>query len=955
LLGVIAWNFHLYGSIAKGFFPQQDTGRIIGFIQADQATSFQAMQQRLDRFLTIVRADPAVEHVTGFTGGAQRNSAQMFMSLKPLAERDASAEQVVSRLRPKLAKEAGANLFMVPVQDIRVGGRQANAAWQYTLQSDTLEDLRQWSQRIRFTMMGLPEITDVNFDQQDRGMQTSLVIDRDAATRLGLSMRTIDATLNDAFGQRQIGVIYNPLNQYRVVMELGSEHLQGPESLRSMVFINSLGERIPLLSFARMELTNTPLSVNHQSGTPATTIAFNLAPGVALSEAAAAIEHAVTALGPPAGLRGTFQGTARAFAKSLDSQPLLILAALVTIYLVLGILYESLIHPITILSTLPSAGIGALLALQWFDTELSVIAFIGVILLIGIVKKNAIMMIDFAIDRQRRLAMSAGPAIYRAAHLRFRPILMTSVAAILGAVPLAAPQLFGAGDGAELRRPLGIAVVGGLVLSQILTLYTTPVVYLLMDRLRAAVNRGLNRGLTPITLATTVALSACTTHAPAPEVAQLMQMPVPAAFKASGHWKPVDARAANVPDTWWTLFADPVLNGLQERLAVGNENLKAAAAQMAAAQAALASSRAASSPTLGLGASASHGVTTGGVAPTTTHTLSLNASWELDLWGRLAATSDAAQARAQASSADLAAARLSAQGLLTQTYLQLRQTEAQAALLERTVLGYQRSLELTQNRYRAGVVSAQDVAQATTQLRSTQAQLIDLQTSRTQLEHTIATLLGQPAALLTVARTGALPIAPAVPLQLPSSLLQRRPDIAAQAARVAAAKAQFGVAEAAFFPQLTLTGSAGYRGPDLLQLVNANQLFWSLGPSLALGLLDGGARQAGVASARAGLDLAGAQYRQTVLTALQEVEDSLTGAAGLQENALLQGDAADAAAKSLEIAENQYKAGTVSYQSVVTAQTTQLSAQRALLDVQGRRLQALATLLKNLGGRWSPE
>ena len=486
-LAVVGLNVYLYGAIAKGFFPQQDTGRIIGFIQADQATSFQAMQQRLDRFLSIVKSDPAVENVTGFTGGSQRNSAQMFMSLKPLSERDVSADQVVARLRIKLAKEPGANLFMIPIQDIRIGGRQSNAQYQYTLQADDLEDLRTWDPRIRRALMALPELADVNTDQQDRGLQTSLVIDRDAATRLGLSVRTIDTTLNNAFGQRQVGVIYNPLNQYRVVMELAPEFLQGPESLRNLLFISSTGERIPLASFARLELTNTPLSVNHQSGTPASTISFNLPLGVSLSEATAAINNAVAELGVPVSVRGSFAGTANAFNKSLSTQPLLILAALVTIYLVLGILYESLIHPITILSTLPSAGVGALLALMLFNTELSLIAFIGVILLIGIVKKNAIMMIDFAIERQRHGHLSATQAIYKACQLRFRPILMTTVAAIFGAIPLAAPTLLGSGEGAELRQPLGIAVVGGLILSQLLTLYTTPVVFVLMDRLRTSV------------------------------------------------------------------------------------------------------------------------------------------------------------------------------------------------------------------------------------------------------------------------------------------------------------------------------------------------------------------------------------------------------------------------------------------------------------------------------------
>ena len=480
LVAVVVLNVHLYTTIPKTFFPQQDAGVIVGGVQADQGSSFQMMRQRLDKFMGILSADPAVDNVNGFTGGGQRNSASFYITLKPLAERKVSADAVVARLRDKLAHEPGANLFLIPAQDIRIGGRQANAQYQYTLQADDLEDLRTWEPRVRNALSLLPELTDVNTDQQDKGLQTSLVIDRDAAARLGVTVATIDSTLNNAFGQRQVGVIYNPLNQYRVVMELAPEFLQGPETLKRLFVTSKTGDQVPLSSIARVETTNTPLAVSHQSGTPASTISFNLPLGVSLSQATDAINSAMAELGVPVSVRGSFEGTANAFQQSLSSQPWLIAAAIVTIYLVLGMLYESLVHPITILSTLPSAGVGALLALMLYDTEFSIIALIGVILLIGIVKKNAIMMIDFAIARQRGGHVTAATAIYRSACLRVRPILMTTMAAIFGAVPLA----LGTGDGAELRQPLGIAIVGGLILSQLLTLYTTPVVFVCMDRLR---------------------------------------------------------------------------------------------------------------------------------------------------------------------------------------------------------------------------------------------------------------------------------------------------------------------------------------------------------------------------------------------------------------------------------------------------------------------------------------
>ncbi|MEA3155323.1 MAG: multidrug efflux pump [Betaproteobacteria bacterium] len=493
----IGLNIYLYVIVPKGFFPQQDTGRLIGFVRADQSISFQAMVQKLNGFIEIVRQDPAVEAVVGFTGGGggpgSRNSGSMFVTLKPIKERKISADQVIARLRRQLEREPGANLFLQAVQDIRVGGRQGQAQYQYTLQADDLEDLRRWEPPIRQALSRLPEIADVSTDQQDRGLQTTLVIDRDTASRLGITPRMIDTTLNDAFGQRQVSTIYNPLNQYKVVMEAAPQYWQSPEALKELYIVKPDGSQVPFSTFSRYEMTNTPLAVQHQSQFAATTVSFNLSPGVSLSDATRAISAELARIGVPTTIHGSFQGTARVFEASLKSQPWLILTALLAVYIVLGMLYESLVHPITILSTLPSAGVGALLALLAFQTEFTIIALIGVILLIGIVKKNAIMMIDFALEVERRDGLAPRDAIYQACVMRFRPIMMTTMAAMFGALPLA----LGAGDGAELRRPLGIAIVGGLFVSQLLTLYTTPVMYLYLDRFRLWAQRRRRRG-TPV-------------------------------------------------------------------------------------------------------------------------------------------------------------------------------------------------------------------------------------------------------------------------------------------------------------------------------------------------------------------------------------------------------------------------------------------------------------------------
>jgi len=485
----IGLNIYLLVIVPKGFFPQQDTGRLGGGIQGSQDSSFTAMKQRMTRFVDIIKADPAVSNVVAFTGsggGTTTNTGRVFIALKPLEERKVSAEQVIGRLRKQLATVEGATLFLQSTQDLRIGGRAGNGQYQYTVQSDNLDDLKEWGPLLLQKLKTIPLITDVSSDQQNSGLQESLVYDRATAARMGITPADIDATLYDAFGQRQVSTMYTSLNQYHVVMEVDTGFWQSPEGLKAIYLHPSNGGIVPLSAVAHYEPATAPLTVAHQGQFPSVTLSFNLAPGVALSDAVRDINELEQSIGMPATIRGSFSGTAQAYQSSLASEPYLILTALLAVYIVLGILYESYIHPITILSTLPSAGVGAVLALLLAKLDLSVIAVIGIILLIGIVKKNAIMMIDFALAAERNEGKSPAEAIYQACVLRFRPILMTTLAALLGALPLA----LGTGTGSELRKPLGIAIVGGLVVSQMLTLYTTPVVYLYLDRLRLSWQRG---------------------------------------------------------------------------------------------------------------------------------------------------------------------------------------------------------------------------------------------------------------------------------------------------------------------------------------------------------------------------------------------------------------------------------------------------------------------------------
>ena len=945
LLVTIAVNIYLFIIVPKGFFPQQDNGTIMGGVQGSQDVSFPAMQAATARFANIIKSDLAVQNGIAFTGGGgAANSGFVFMSLKPLAERKVRADEIIARLRPKLNAVPGASLFLQAGQDLRIGGRGGNAQYQYTIQSDTLDDLTKWGPILLEQMKKLRGFTEVNTDQQNNGLQASLVYDRPTAARLGLAPQLIDNTLYDAFGQAQVSLMFTAMNQYPVIMEVAKQYWQDPQGLES-IYLRSTnnGAMVPLKAIARYLPTTAPIAVNHQGQFPAVTISFNLVPGYALSDAVQAIQQMEQKIKMPETVHGSFAGTLQAFQQSLSSEPYLILAALLAVYIVLGILYESYIHPVTILSTLPSAGVGAVLALLLFKEDMNVIAIIGVLLLIGLVKKNAILMVDFAITAEREGGKSPRDAIYEACQLRFRPILMTTMSAIFGALPL----ILSNATGSELRRPLGITIIGGLVVSQVLTLFTTPIVYLYLDRMRlwwARPNpRKLPGGLAlqPAALLAVVGLAlfvgGCSF---APKYNQ-PPVPTPAAFKemtpeqsaATDGWKTAQPGDDTLRGRWWTTFGDTNLDALEDQVDVSNQTVAVALENFLSARAVVKQTRSGLFPTAAVDPGVTRSHSSGGTF--TEYSLPIDASWEPDFWGSVRNSYRASKYADQASLADLENTRLTIHSELAQDYFTLRSLDSQKALLDSTVQAYQDSLNLTRVLNKTGIDSEQDVAQAETQLTTIEAQATDLGIARAQMEHAIAVLIGRPAPEFVLATNSLVARPVAVPFGVPSQLLERRPDIAAAERAVAAANAQIGVARAAYFPTITLSGSVGYQSDNTASLFSGPAFIWSVGGTLAETIFDAGRRRAVTEQAWANYRGTVASYRETVLAAFQAVEDDLS------------------TQHYLRLAIDRYRLGVDSYLNVITAQTTLLSNQRTALTLQMEQMTASVQLINALGGGWT--
>ncbi len=977
LLLTVAINVYLFIKVPKGFFPLQDNGTIAGSIQGSQDASFLSMQEVTSRFINIIKKDSAVDNVIGFTGGfGPTDSGNIFMSLKPLSERKMNSMDIINRLRPKLAVVRGASAVLNPGQDLRIGGRQSRAAYQYTIQSDNLDDLVVWGPKLMTEMRKLHGFTDVNSDQENNGLQTSLVYDRATAERLGISAQLLDNTLYDAFGQRQVSTMYTSLNQYHVVMEVDPKFWQSPLGLNQIYIRSTNGPVVPLSAVAQYQTTTAPIAVNHQGQFAAVTLSFNLASGMSLSDADRSIKAMEQRIGMPGRIHTTYAGNLQAYQESLASMPILIIAALAAVYIVLGILYESYIHPVTILSTLPSAGVGAVLALILFRTDLSVIATIGILLLIGIVKKNAIMMVDFAIVAEREENKSPRDAIFQACVLRFRPILMTTMAALFGALPLVLSN----GIGSELRRPLGITIVGGLIMSQVLTLYTTPVIYLYLDRMRLWFDRTW-KGRHPALAAQTTALllvligigalSGCSFapkyNKPAVETPGQFKELTPEQTKVTDGWKTAEPKDDRVRGKWWEMFGDTNLNAIEEQVNRSNQTVVASFENFLAARAVVKQSRSELFPTVtfqpsvtrqrqpqirGNSFGGSSGTNHSGASTFTEYVLPLDATWEPDFWGSIRNTIKANKLQAQASFSDLENLLLTVQAEAASDYFQLRALDSEQRLFDSSVVAFEESLRLTQARHDTGIASDQDVAQAETQLDTTRAQGTDLGIQRAQLEHAIAILTGRSPSVFSITTNSEVGKPVAIPFGVPSELLERRPDIASAERVTAAANAQIGVARAAYFPTITLTASGGYESATVGNLFSGPSLLWSIGAAAAETVFDAGKRRAVTEQAWATYNSDVANYRQTVLSAFQDVEDNLSSLRLLSKEIGEQDAAVAASQRFLNLANDRYKLGIDSYLNVITAQTTLLNNQRTAITLRSQQMTSSVQLIKAVGGSW---
>ncbi len=953
-LATIALNVYLYTAVPKGFFPQQDTGRLTGTIQADQDTSSQAMQKLLVQFATAIGKDPAVDGVIAFTGGGgggTTNTGRAFVTLKPLSERKLTADQVIGRMRGSLASIPGATLFLQPVQDLRIGGMASNAQFQYTLQGEDLADLQDWSPRLLAKMRTIPGVVDVNSNQQISGLEARLDFDRSTASRLGITPQAIDEVLYDAFGQRQVSTMYTALNQYHVVMEVDPRFSQDPDGLRHVYVKSSSGTPTPLSAFATYEPRATALSVNHQSQFPAVTISFNLKPGTSLGTAVTEIEQAGRSIGMPSTIQGKFSGTAQAFQDSLANEPVLIAAALLAVYIVLGMLYESLIHPITILSTLPSAGVGALLALLLFNTDLSVIALIGIILLIGIVKKNAILMIDFAVVAEREEGLAPAEAVFKACVLRFRPITMTTLCAMLGALPLA----LGTGVGSELRRPLGIAIVGGLIVSQAMTLYTTPVIYLLMDSMRLRFRSLWRRpARAPIPVAPALLLvllfgvGGC-------KVGPDYERPALDVPKAYG-----TAESSAAPDLhpdWWTLFGDAGLTRFEEDAVRANQDLQAAAARVAQARAAARIVASAYYPVVTLDPSVQrqHTPTAAGHVTATTAVIPFDLGYEIDVWGQVRREHESALAHATATADDFAVVLHTLTADVAANWFNLRSLDTQERILTESMGVYRQEIELTRTKASAGIVGQTDVYQAETLYQQALAALAEIRRQRAESEHALAILTGRPPSEVSVEAGDLQGVPPVVPSGLPADLLRQRPDVHEAEQNLVAANADVGVATAEYYPSISLNAAAGLERTLTYPHLDSGSKFWAFGASVSLPIFEGGRLDAQLAQARARRDEVAATFRSSFLAALRDVEDSLS-------DLRLRADTADAEAKAVEssrgyldLSRVEYDHGIIGYLQVLDAEKTLLTNEIAEVQTRSQRYVSTVLLIKALGGGWTPE